>query len=510
VDLSSGLHRSLEFRRDQWGYLDRGVWKPLGGAFWRVTLDMEALKELGYSESAFYSAQFTFDQARALLLSTNPFAPLLDGLEPLELPARSGGLINGNHLQFGRDRGQRLDDVLRHGVLHPPPRPVRLTVVASQTVTAETDQQLKNFLIAHLVPRERIAGHHWGEEALKAVGAQGGNDTIATIWTSSVRYRRGFGLEPFDIVERLIHRYDATSGTLLAPEHLAKVRDDAKAAGRGLIALVFVDEAMPKHLHDNLMKQFHSIRAVPLKPSSLTKQKGYPAWVNLTLKLAQKAGAIPWDLVDVPGVDESTVFVGVDLGHDHKNEVSHVAFTLIDCRGRPVDRFLRRCRRNNERIPTDLLTVELPQFLSRLDRPAPSQVIVHRDGRYLLGEAADLLEGLGRIPRVTLVAIKKDANTRLGPEVVDGSYWCIDPVRALLITNTQAKGSSMPDPLEIELEEPGDLLLDHAVAQVFWLSRVCRGNAYHPHRLPLTTEWANNIAATGKKVYLRGWEQGDE
>src|SRR5262249_25101972 len=100
VDLSSGLHRSLEFRSGQWGYLDRGGWKPLGGAPWRVTLDMEALKELGYSESAFYSAQFTFNQARALLRSSNPFAPLLDDLEPLELPTGSDGLVDGNHLQF--------------------------------------------------------------------------------------------------------------------------------------------------------------------------------------------------------------------------------------------------------------------------------------------------------------------------------------------------------------------------------------------------------------------------
>lgn len=305
---------------------------------------------------------------------------------------------------------------------------------------------------------------------------QGSNDTIATIWTSSVKYRRGFGLESFDIVERLIHRYDAASGTLFAPEQLAKVRDDAKAVGRGLIVLVLVDDGMPKHLHDNLMKQFRGMRAVPLKPSSLTKQKGYPAWVNLTLRLAQKAGAIPWDLVDVPGVDASTVFVGVDLGHDHKRNVSHVAFTLIDYRGRPVDWSVCRCSRNNERIPTDLLAVELRRFLYHQDGLAPSQVIVHRDGRYLPGEAADLLDGLDGIPRITLVAVKKDANTRLGPEVVEGSYWRLDPVHALVVTNTQAKGSSMPVPLEIELEEAGDQLLDHAVAQVFWLSRVCRGS----------------------------------
>ena len=64
----------------------------------------------------------------------------------------------------------------------------------------------------------------------------------------------------------------------------------------------------------------------------------------------------------------------------------------------------------------------------------------------------------------------------------------------------------MPALIEIELAVPDDQTLDDAVVQVFWLSRVCQGSVYHPRRLPVTTGWANNIANTGKKIHLKGWD----
>jgi hypothetical protein len=37
-----------------------------------------------------------------------------------------------------------------------------------------------------------------------------------------------------------------------------------------------------------------------------------------------KARAVPWDLADLPGADEQTVFVGIDLGHDHARDRSQI------------------------------------------------------------------------------------------------------------------------------------------------------------------------------------------
>ena len=42
------------------------------------------------------------------------------------------------------------------------------------------------------------------------------------------------------------------------------------------------------------------------------------------MSLAQKARAVPWDLADLPGADEQTVFVGIDLGHDHARDRSQI------------------------------------------------------------------------------------------------------------------------------------------------------------------------------------------
>ncbi len=50
------------------------------------------------------------------------------------------------------------------------------------------------------------------------------------------------------------------------------------------------------------------------------------------------------------------------------------------------------------------------------------------------------------------------------------------------------------------------LSMRQVASQVFWLTRVCQGNANFPKRLPTTTGWANNVAGTGHRVHLKGWE----
>ena len=74
------------------------------------------------------------------------------------------------------------------------------------------------------------------------------------------------------------------------------------------------------------------------------------------------------------------------------------------------------------------------------------------------------------------------------------------------MTNCQSQHSSMPAPIEVELVYSDQLDLRQVVSQVFWLTRVCQGNAYFPKRLPATTGWANNVAGTGYRVHLKGWE----
>lgn len=57
---------------------------------------------------------------------------------------------------------------------------------------------------------------------------------------------------------------------------------------------------------------------------------------------------------------------------------------------------------------------------------------------------------------------------------------------------------------EVQLMPSDSLRLEEVTEQVFWLTRVFMNNAQHAGRIPATTEWANGIARTGKRVYL-GW-----
>ncbi len=498
LDLATGKHRSLEHCDGKWGQVEPGGWKPLEGSGWRVTLDMEALKDLGYSEKAYNSAQFTFEDLWSILHSSSPLASVVATLESFEVPSDRTGEVSGSHLRFARGLGREPREVLKLGVLEGPSHPVQVTVVASRKESIEEDRTARLFLNAHLAAADKRKYPRM-REASKAVGDK---DTIATIWSKK---ENGLSLLPFDTVNKVIHEYDAKTGHLSEPSKLATVAQQAQAEGRTLIALVLVDDQVDKNGHDELMKNFRGLRALPLKSSSLTPRKGYSSWINLTLMLAQKAGAVPWRLERLPGVDGQTVFVGVDLGHDHQADRSNLAMTLIDHHGRPIASKVLHLSRNDERIAVGIIARELPRLLYGQHRDF-AQVIIHRDGRYMEGEIEEITNALRSIPRLTLICIKKDTRTRLADAELEGAYFQLSQQRALLVTNAQARHRSMPAPIEIELAVPDDQTLDDAVAQVFWLSRVCQGSAYHPRRLPVTTGWANNIATTGKKIHLKGWD----
>ena len=152
-----------------------------------------------------------------------------------------------------------------------------------------------------------------------------------------------------------------------------------------------------------------------------------------------------------------------------------------------------------------MLHRDLSRFIFDRDCSSPTQVIVHRDG-YVAGESDDLIDALQDVPRLTVVSIKKDTCTRLTGEKLEGAFVELDERRTILVTNTQSKHNSIPAPVEIELVYSDHQNLRQVVSQVFWLTRVCQGNACFPRRLPATTGWANNLAATGYRKHLKGWE----
>jgi hypothetical protein len=467
---------------------------------------METLKKLGYSVKAFHSAQFTFDSLLAAVVRSSPFGSVVKTIDPQVPTEARAGIVPGQHLQFRRGTARELKEVHRLGILEHPPRPVRLLVVASQKDSEDEHRLTRQILGAHLIDRASLTAQRGGQDSLRSVGASDGRDTITTIWTAG-KYRRGFELPPFALAKTRLHLYDRKTGGLIAGRALEDEADLAHRDGVTLIALVLLDDDMAKPEHDYLMRQFRRMRALPLRASKLSgRSESLATWVNITLILAQKAETVPWDLADLPGVDEQTVFVGIDLGRDHARDRSQIAFTLFDHRGRPANSCVVPCGRNDERISSDVFHRDLFRFIFHRDGPAPLQVIIHRDGRFLPGEADDLIDALQEVPRLAVVSIKKDSCTRLSSQHLEGGFVELGEHRTILVTNCQSQHSSMPAPIEVELVYSDHLNLRQVVSQVFWLTRICQGNAYCPKRLPATTGWANNLAGTGHRVYLKGWE----
>ena len=504
VDLQTGRHRPLHPSGDQWEVQIRDRWQPVALGDWRVSFSPKALRDLGYSEAAFHSAQFTFDQLEKAVDDPSPFSGLLAKTRPLSYPNRPFSVHADNHLQFHNGTGHDLKQVHSLGILEPPHSPVRLLVLAPDWGSSSRNQQTRNALNVHLAPQHVLRSER-GQALRRSVGALPGADTIAAIWTSG-NSQRGFRLPPFTLSERKLLYYEPRTGKLQDEAHLSQEADLAAHDGYILVSVVLVDDALGQAEHGRLKDQLHGIKHILLKTSTLLGgSRTTPKWINLTLQLAQRAGAVPWDLTDLPGVDPGTCFVGVDLGHSHATDRSNIAFTVLDHRGRPAACHVERCDRNNERIPTDVLHRTFDRLLQRRRGVPPTQVIVHRDGRYLDGEVDDIMDALHFVSRLSLVAIKKDTCTRLSGPRLEGETFQLSDCKTVLVTNTQSAPRAMPKPIEIELVHSDRLSMAQVVSQVFWLTRVYHGNAYFPTRLPATTEWADDIAATGRKLHLKGW-----
>jgi hypothetical protein len=281
IELNTGRHRTLSFRDDRWGVENRTGWEPIEGINWRVCLNMEALAELGYSVDAFHSAQLSFSTLITAVRLHSPFQSILRTTEPEQPNGGRSGIVGGKCLRFRKGTSRDLKDVHRLGVLEPPPRPVRLLVVASRKDSTGEDQAARAILNAHLADRSHLRGEK-GEAALRSVGAMDGRDTIATIWATG-NYRRGFDLPPFTLSKATLHRYDPETGDLATAIALEDEVDLARREGVTLIALVLLDNDMEKPEHDRLMRQFRGMKAFPLRASSLSGgNRAFATWVNLT------------------------------------------------------------------------------------------------------------------------------------------------------------------------------------------------------------------------------------
>lgn len=499
IHLQSGKRRKVRMDSGQWVPADGGAPLPLDDGPWHMTLNTEDLRRVGLSDQAFDLTRRTVHAEPADLTDT-PLAPILEQTQPLLLPYEGAGHIAGAHLRFGSGTGSEMRDVLRLGWLQPPEKPVRLVVCAPDWIWKQGT--LQPYLRYQLT---RNCQQRWELQAQLHLPP---SDTFQTVWVEK------WHLPPYDIAPEVMTY--SKSGQVLDSQKLVETVQAARDIGRtpvGLLVLPY--ELLPAQALKALQQEFHGVMTVVQCSESIFKDAQtaitlFSRVANVAAEVAVRAGGVPWELHAVPGTTERTVFLGIDLGHNHQEGYSHLALTLFDHRGRALVRKPRVCKLPlNEQLPDCQVLVREFQSLFRwagTDRNQVDQVIVHRDGRFLPGEEDRLLAALAWAPNVSLVAIKKDPQTHLAG-AWDGLFWVLTHDRALLVTNTQDGGVA---PLEVELRKPGRLSLAEAVAQVFWLSRVYQGSLFHAPKLPITTRMANNSAGTGNRVHLKWWATGPQ
>lgn len=498
--LNSGKRGRLEFHNDAWASQRNEEGR------WHLSFSMAALKDLNLSGDAHMTALPDMNETLRLVRQPGLWEPFVTTLEPFEHP---GQIIGGKRLRFGRGLGRDVSDVHKKGILRPPPVPVRLVVVPPQLIDQRAAEQLRRELLAHLLPRDKVLKNAEATRGLRTdLNRKDEDDTLHTLWSAG-QFKNSrilkLGLEPFDLVNGL-HTFEPDMGTLCRPDALQGAAEQAKREGRQLIGLTVLPDGLTKEARDILFRQLkdlgiHKIQSVSRTMLNRTRPE-YMAWVNMAVKLARTAGAVPWDVVDLPGVTENTVFIGVDLGHDHHRRESVPAFSLHDNLGRPVCGIVLPRQAGNERLNLKTLSQGFKKVLRKL---RPDQVIVHRDGRFLEGEVDDFLIALNDlgVSNVSLLAVKKSTLSMV-TETQDGAVLLLSGQRCLLVPNTQA---AVARPTELEMMHSDSLTFEQLTEQVFWLTRVFMNNVQHSSSDPAPIEWANGMARTGRRSMLPGWDR---
>jgi len=274
----------------------------------------------------------------------------------------------------------------------------------------------------------------------------------------------------------------------------------------GLVVLLVLHPEITKDARSQLMGCFRGCHVEQLQSSNLASffdwsTKGFCARTSLAVRIADRAGGIPWVLDSLVGTERQTLFVGLDLGHNHFSASSTIDLVCVDPSGRILEHKSIGPLRMNERVRAATILKDLPHILRNYSGEY-QQVIIHRDGRMMEMEKDDLMKLVSRA-RASIVGVRKNCCTRLAGEDSSNHALIMSRQRALCVTNRQNAKRAMPTTLEVVLEEPGGLDIESAVRQVFWLSRAYCGSVFQPKRLPITTWKANNIASTGQRVFVR-------
>jgi len=384
-----------------------------------------------------------------------------------------GGTTEG-HLVIKKTRIEDRRQVLKRPVHRRPDRPLQVITVLPE----DPSRDLLNALTVQLRNVNEVSRRALPIPQLR----------LEHLWTTVWK------LQPYALHHKALY-YQRKSGQIQTPDVLLRAVQSALRSGRRPVVLAVTDDMDRKMVQAQLLEGASGTPHILVKAGTLIEHgpKTFPyrsCITSLALQLLHAAGGVPWALQSLPGVQTGTLFLGLDLSHDHQRSRSVLAAVLVRPSGEVLTSHTFEFDRNDERIPSIWWTCELPAWLEGTVGRSLPHVIVHRDGRFLEGEIDDVQVGLAHVGRLELVAVKKDSGMR-----VDGSATAeillMGPSRAL-VTPSPGMAKRTGKPLELECHSGGDVVV--LARQVALLAHMRFDDIYGTVRLPITTHLAHRLA----------------
>ncbi len=230
-------------------------------------------------------------------------------------------------------------------------------------------------------------------------------------------------------------------------------------------------------------------------------------FANAILKIGLRKGAIPWKIDSIDKDDSKHIFIGIDLGHNHKTRKSNLTFTAINNQGCFIDCVKADDIEMNEMIPMTIVQKTFKRLFTKVREKNLSiqNITVHRDGRFFediteFSKAVKSATESSASININLVEVIKNEvpligfkNNELYLDSFEGLYFFSGDT-SYLVTNDQSLNTkTAPKPLKIR-KVLGDKPIEQLTEEIYWLTKPYSINLFMPSKLPLTTLLANNLS----------------
>lgn len=296
------------------------------------------------------------------------------------------------------------------------------------------------------------------------------------------------------------------------PDDAVLVEKLTRSSDRRIAALVLLmghrDKNEPRQLFRALRSRRDDVWFHPAQVENIDQPE---VRVNLAVQLGAEMGGVPWQLVEMPGMEDNDVFLAVDLGHRRWKRRSKVASALFNSLGEEVERWIEKDVDLNEQVRADLVKQLVDELLAGYKHKhgqLPRSVVLHRDGRFLedwqLYQSALADQG---ITAADFVEVIKSGTPRIGA-LIPGSRLPSDPERgtvifycdyAWLVTTTQSLrlGGMAPSPILVR-KIAGNRSIEELTQQVYWLAQVYDRSAFFGSSVPSTISTVDRAARVAR------------